>query len=115
MREFTTSAKTAQNETGRKLPDVPFTLDGVQMTCRAPKDAQLAYLLAAASSSRSQEDQVAAVLDFFEQALDPASLRVFRRRLLNTDDEFDFSDAMRIFEAVCEEWSGRPSGSGSAS
>lgn len=112
MREFTTSARTAQRG-AEKLPDVPFTLDGVKMTCRAPKDAQLAYLLAAASSSRSQEDQVAAVLDFFEQSLDPASLRVFRRRLLDTDDDFDFSDAMKIFEGVCEEWSGRPTGSGS--
>jgi hypothetical protein len=115
MREFTTSARTAQSDTGQKLPDVPFKLDGVQMTCRAPKDAQLAYLLAAASSSRSQEDQVAAVLDFFEQSLDPVSLRIFRRRLLNTDDDFDFAHAMAIFEGVCEEWSGRPPGSGSAS
>jgi hypothetical protein len=114
MREFTTSAKAAQSTDG-KLPDVPFRLDGVEMVCRAPKDAQLAYLLAAASSSRAQEDQVAAVLDFFEQTLDPAGLRVFKRRLLSTDDEFDFSDAMRIFEGVCEEWSGRPTGSGSGS
>ncbi|WP_148086530.1 hypothetical protein [Micromonospora sp. HM5-17] len=115
MREFTTSAKAAQSSDGGRLPDVPFKLDGVEMVCRAPKDAQLAYLLAAASSSRAQEDQVAAVLDFFEQTLDPAGLRVFKKRLLSTDDEFDFSDAMRIFEYVCEVWSGRPTGSGSGS
>jgi hypothetical protein len=114
MREFTTSARTAQSDGGRKLPDVTFKLDGVQMTCRAPKDAQLAYLLAAASSGRAQEDQVAALLDFFEQTLDPASLRVFKRRLLDTTDEFDFGDAMGIFEYVCEEWSGRPTGSANA-
>ncbi|MEU1757323.1 hypothetical protein ABZ436_32400 [Micromonospora matsumotoense] len=99
----------------KKLPDVPFKLDGVEMVCRAPKDAQLAYLMAAASSSRTEADQVAAVLDFFEQTLDPKSLAVFRKRLLNTDDEFDFTDAMGIFQHVCEEWSGRPTGSGSAS
>ena len=113
MREFTTSAKTAQSDDGKKLPDVPFRLDGVDMVCRAPKDAQLAYLLAAASSSRSEADQVAAVLDFFEQTLDPASLAVFKKRLLNTSDDFDFSQAMEIFEHVCEQWSGRPTGSGS--
>lgn len=110
MREFTTSAKTARSG---GLPDVAFAIDGVAMTCRAPKTAQLAYLIAAASSGRSQEDQVAAVLDFFEQTLDPAGLRVFRRRLLDTGDGFDFDDAMGIFTYVCEEWSGRPSGSGS--
>ncbi|WFE47627.1 hypothetical protein [Verrucosispora sp. WMMD1129] len=116
MREFTTSARTAQaNDGGKKLPDVPFKLDTVEMVCRAPKDAQLAYLMAAASSSRTEADQVAAVLDFFEQTLDPASLVVFRRRLLNTTDSFDFADAMAIFEYVCEEWSGRPTGSGSDS
>ncbi|MDG4796956.1 hypothetical protein [Micromonospora sp. WMMD1082] len=114
MREFTTSAKTA-TDSGRKLPDVKFKLDTVEMTCRAPKDAQLAYLIAAASQSRTEADQVAAVLDFFEQTLDPASLAVFRRRLLNTTDSFDFPDAMAIFEHVCEEWSGRPTGSGSDS
>lgn len=116
MREFTTSAKAAQaTGDGSKLPDIKFRLDKVEMTCRAPKDAQLAYLMAAASSSRSEADQVAAVLDFFEQVLDPVSLRVFRRRLLDTTDEFDFGDAMAIFEYVCEEWSGRPTGSGSGS
>ncbi|MFD0783840.1 hypothetical protein ACFQZ8_07920 [Micromonospora azadirachtae] len=116
MREFTTSAKVAKQDGGqKKLPDVPFKLDGVEMVCRAPKDAQLAYLMAAASSSRTEADQVAAVLDFFEQTLDPKSLAVFRKRLLNTDDEFDFTDAMGIFTHVCEEWSGRPTGSGSAS
>ena len=111
MREFTTGTKTAADN-GRRLPPVEFVLDSVKMTCRAPKDAQLAYLVAAASSNRSEQDQVAAVLDFFEQTLDPASLMVFRRRLLNTDDLFDFDDAMQIFEAVCEEWSGHPTGSG---
>jgi hypothetical protein len=110
VREFTTSTRTAQ---AGGLPNVTFKLDGVQMVCRAPKNAQLAYLIAAASSGRSQEDQVASVLDFFEQTLDPPSLRVFRRRLLNTDDDFDFDDAMGIFAYVCEEWSGRPSGSAS--
>ncbi|SCG15532.1 hypothetical protein GA0070610_1766 [Micromonospora echinofusca] len=116
MREFTTSAKVAQQAgDGNKLPDVKFKLDKVEMTCRAPKDAQLAYLVAAASTSRTQEDQVAAVLDFFEQTLDPMSLRVFRKRLLDTDDEFDFSDAMGIFTHVVEEWSARPTGSGSDS
>jgi hypothetical protein len=114
MREFTTSAKTAKaSGDGKKLPDVPFKLDDVAMVCRAPKDAQLAYLMAAASSNRSEADQVAAVLDFFEQTLDPPSLLVFRKRLLNTDDDFDFTDAMAIFQHVCEEWSGRPTGSGS--
>lgn len=111
MREFTTSAKTVQ---AGGLPDVTFLLDGVQMVCRAPKNAQLAYLIAAASSGRNQEDQVAGVLDFFEQALDPPSLRIFRRRLLDSDDAFDFDDAMGIFTYVCEQWSGRPSGSASA-
>ena len=81
----------------------------------APKDAQLAYLIAETSTSRTQEDQVAAVLDFFEQTLDPASLRVFRKRLLSPDDDFDFSEAMQIFEYVYEEWAGRPTGSGSDS
>lgn len=111
MREFTTSTRVAA-DTGRRLPAVEFILDGVPMVCRAPKDSQVAYLVAAASSNRSEQDQVAAVLDFFEQTLDPASLVVFRRRLLRTDDDFDFPDAMRIFEYVCEQWSGRPTGSG---
>jgi hypothetical protein len=115
MREFTTSAKVAQSSGGVKLPDVKFTLDKVAMVCRAPKDAQLAYLMAAASTSRSEADQVAAVLDFFEQTLDPPSLAVFKRRLLSTDDGFDFTDAMQIFQHVCEEWSARPTGSGSDS
>ncbi|MEU8333423.1 hypothetical protein ACFYPX_09165 [Micromonospora zamorensis] len=115
MREFTTSAKVAESGDAKKLPDVKFKLDKVKMVCRAPKDAQLAYLMAAASSSRTEADQVAAVLDFFEQTLDPPSLAVFKRRLLNTNDEFDFTDAMAIFQHVCEEWSARPTGSGSDS
>ncbi|MET8352639.1 hypothetical protein [Micromonospora sp. NPDC005206] len=115
MKEFTTSAKAAASGDGNKLPDVKFKLDKQKMVCRAPKDAQLAYLMAAASSSRTEADQVAAVLDFFEQTLDPPSLAVFKKRLLNTNDEFDFSDAMAIFQHVCEEWSARPTGSGSDS
>lgn len=117
MREFTTSARVAQQSDGggKRLPDVPFKLDGVEMVCRAPKDAQLAYLMSAASASRSEVDQVAAVLDFFEQTLDRKSLAVFKRRLLDTDDSFEFTDAMAIFTHVCEEWSGRPTGSGSDS
>ncbi|MFI5493586.1 hypothetical protein [Actinoplanes sp. NPDC051859] len=111
MREFTTSTKVA-SDTGARLPAVEFVLDGVQMVCQAPKNAQVAYLVAAASSHRSEQDQVAAVLDFFEQTLDPASLMVFRRRLLNTRDDFDFEHAMQIFEYVCEQWSGSPTGSG---
>jgi hypothetical protein len=111
MREFTTASRTSA-DTGVRLPPVPFVLDGVAMMCRAPKNAQLAYLVAASSSNRSEQDQVAAVLDFFEQTLEPESLRVFRSRLLKTDDDFDFADAMRIFEYVCEEWSGGPTGSG---
>jgi hypothetical protein len=111
MREFTTSTKTAADN-GTRLPAVPFVLDGITMQCRAPKNAQLAYLVAAASSNRSEQDQVAAVLDFFEQTLEPASLAVFRRRLLKIDDDFDFDDAMAIFEYVCEQWSGGPTGSG---
>lgn len=115
MKEFTTSAKVAESGAERKLPDIKFKLDKVKMVCRAPKDAQLAYLMAAASSSRTEADQVAAVLDFFEQTLDAPSLAVFKKRLLDTNDEFDFSDAMAIFGHVCEEWSGRPTGSGSDS
>lgn len=115
MREFTTSARVAESGDDKKLPDVKFKLDKVKMVCRAPKDAQLAYLMAAASSSRTEADQVAAVLDFFEQTLDPPSLAVFKRRLLSTNDDFDFSDAMAIFQHVCEEWSARPTGSGSDS
>jgi hypothetical protein len=111
MRTFTTATKTAADN-GQRLPPVDFVLDDVKMTCRGAKNAQVAYLVAAASSTRSEQDQVAAVLDFFEQTLDPASLTVFRRRLLNTDDTFDFDDAMAIFEHVCEQWSGRPTGSG---
>ncbi|MEU5565485.1 hypothetical protein [Micromonospora musae] len=71
-------AKQAGGE--KKLPDVPFKLDGAEMVCRTPKNAQLAYLMAAASSNRSEADQVA-VLDFFEQTLDPKSLAVFRKRV----------------------------------
>lgn len=116
MKEFTTSAKVAQQPDGaRKLPDVPFKLDGVEMVCRAPKDAQLAYLMAAGSAGRTEADQVAAVLDFFEQTLEPGSLAIFKRRLLSTNDSFEFSDAMAIFQHVCEEWSARPTGSGSGS
>ena len=115
MREFTTSVRAVDAGGGTGLPDVAFKLDGTAMTCRAPKQAQLAYLIAAAAAGRSQQDQVAAILDFFEQTLDDPSLRVFKRRLLDSNDPFDFTDAMAIFEHVCKEWAGRPPGSASAS
>lgn len=111
MREFTTAARVVQaakKNDGEQLPDVPFKLDGDEYLARGPKGTQLAYLMAGASSYKTDADRIASLLDFFEEVLiEPGKARL-RRRMLDRDDPLDLDDVVPVFEHLIETWGGRP-------
>lgn len=110
IKQFETAvkAKREPKEGEVQLEDLDFELDGVKYVVSAPKDAQLAWLVAAGSAHRSDADRVAALLDFFEQALQEPGRSRFRERMLNPKDLLDLAKCIEIFEWMLGKWGGRP-------
>jgi hypothetical protein len=107
VKEFSSSARVRSGDRP-VLEDLPFTLDGVEYTLRAPKESQLAFLFASSAASRSSSDRVAAILDFLESALVSPGDEILRARLLDPNDDLDLDAIMEIMTWAMETWSGRP-------
>ena len=88
MREFSTAGRKAPEAFENAAP-IEFTIDGEEFTAYPPTPGQVAMLMVA-------------------QAM-------FRRRLMDRDDPFDFYMVEEIVEGLIEEWSDRPTQPSSAS
>lgn len=115
MKEFTSSVRGRADSAGPELKPLSFSLDGVDFTLRAPKRTQLAFLIATASSSRSDADRIAAMLDFIEATLAPPGNEIIRNRLLSNEDQLELDTIVEVFNWALEEWTGRPPTSAAAS
>lgn len=114
MREFVTAARQAPSALEGAEP-IEFVVDGETFMAYPPTTGQLAMLVASQAKNREVPDTVAAVIDFLDGILDEHAQVVFRKRLMDRDDPFDFDTVNWIVENLIEEWGGRPTTSPSGS
>lgn len=114
MREFKTAGRRVQPAIEGAEP-ITFKIDGDEFTAYPPSAGQMAIMLASQADSRDVTENVAGVIDFLDGLLDDDAKEVFRRRLLDRDDPFDFDMVNEIMEGLMEEWSARPTKSPSVS
>jgi len=115
VKEFTSSVASHAADGTPKLPELPFLLDGEDYVMRPPKNSQMAYIMAAQASGRTDADRVAAMLDFLEATLVEPGRERLRTRMLDSDDPLDLDVVEQIIEWAMQEWSGRPPTSPSVS
>lgn len=115
MREFKTAARKAAPTIFDDAEPIEFTIDGETFTAYPPSSGQMALLVAAQADSRDVSESMAAIIDFLDGILDEDAQAMYRRRLLDRDDPFDFDTVNDIVEGLIEEWSARPTKSPSAS
>lgn len=116
MKAFTTAAKAANHE--RELPigpPVEFEYDDRKCTANAPTGPQLAVFLAAFSDTAEAQVSVTDTINFFHGRFAREDASYFKKRLLDPNDAFEFEEIVEIITYLLEEWSGRPTGSPSAS
>lgn len=109
MREFFTAVRD-EDEVVDESSQVVMTLDGVELVFNEPSSGQLAMMMAMGSRKL---DMTAAgdFIHLFIELADYDTQRHLRQRLLDRDDTFDLESEGGIFdlwEALTEEWSGRP-------
>lgn len=115
MKEFTTAARRSVPSAIEGAEPIQFTVDGEEFTAYPPSAGQLALLMAGQAKNREVEESVAAIIDFLDGILDEHAQEVFRRRMLDRNDPFDFDNVEAIMEGLVEEWSARPTQSSSDS
>jgi len=115
VREFTTAARRSAPSVIDGAEPIEFKVDGETYTAYPPSPGQLALLIAAQAKNREPEESIAAVIDFLDGILDEDAQAMFRRRLLDRNDPFDFDNVEQIMEGLIEEWSARPTSPPSAS
>jgi hypothetical protein len=115
LREFKTAARKAAPAVFDDAEPIEFSIDGETFTAYPPSPGQLAMLVAAQADSRDVSESMAAVIDFLDGILDEDAQAMYRKRLLDRTDPFDFDTVNEIVEGLIEEWSARPTKSPSAS
>jgi hypothetical protein len=108
LKQFKTGTTARKSTDEGALPVLEFKIDDDEYKTLSPKSSQLAYLIAAGSDSRNEADQVAGVLDFMEQVLDPTSRRRLRKRLLDSADKLELENVVDLMEWMIEQWGARP-------
>ena len=108
MKAFSTAGKHTSDDGFEGAEPLQFEVDGISFTAYPPTSAQFALFMASQASNRTMADQLAAVIDFFDGMLEEESQRLFRDRLLDRDDPFDFVMVQDIMEWLIEEWSANP-------
>lgn len=106
MREFVTAVNEAYEddvEEGQTL-----VLDGRDLTYYKPAEGQYMVFMASTSRHSPQNEQIAAVVNFFVELFDKDSQVYLVERLLDRDDPFGIDQINEILDALAEEWSGRP-------
>jgi hypothetical protein len=115
VKEFTTAARRAAPSAMEGAEPIQFTVDGQEFTAYPPTPGQLALLISAQAKNREPEESIASIIDFLDGILDENAQAMFRKRILDRDDPFDFDTVEQIMEGLIEEWSARPTSSPSAS
>jgi hypothetical protein len=115
VREFKTAARQAAPSAFDDADPIQFSVDGEEFTAFPPSPGQMAMLVSAQAKSRDVTESVAAIIDFLDGILDEDAQAMFRTRLLDRTDPFDFDSVEEIVEGLIEEWSARPTMSSSAS
>lgn len=108
MKEFVTAGRRSKNSVFDNAEPVTFKVDDDEFTAYPPTEGQMALMMAAQANNRETSDHVAGVIDFFDGLLDEETQKIFRERLMDRDDPFDFDLVQEIMESLIEEWSGRP-------
>lgn len=108
MKSFSTAGKHTSDDGFEGAEPIQFELDGVTYTAYPPTGAQFALFMASQASHASQADGIAAIIDFFDGMLEPETQRIYRERLVDRDDPFDFDTVQEILEFLIEEWSANP-------
>jgi hypothetical protein len=114
-REFKTAARKTKPTVFDDAEPLTFSIDGEEFTAYPPSAGQMAMLIAAQADSRDASESIAAIIDFLDGILDEDAQAMYRRRLLDREDPFDFDTVNDIVEGLVEEWSARPTKSPSAS
>jgi hypothetical protein len=115
MREFVTAVQTMENDQGTEEEPNEFSLDGVLCQFYQPQDGQVAVLMASTGKHSSEQEQVAAFINFFVGVLDDDTHTYIVSKLLNRKDPFGLAEVQEILEYMMEVWSGNPTQSFSAS
>jgi hypothetical protein len=115
MREFVTAVQTMENEQEEEELPNEFALDGVLCKFYQPQDGQVAVLMASTGKHSSEQEQVAAFINFFVGVLDDDTHTYIVSKLLNRKDPFGLAEVQEILEYMMEVWSGNPTQSFSAS
>jgi hypothetical protein len=106
--EFKTAARRSAPSALEGAKPIQFTIDGDEFTAYPPTPGQMAMLVAAQADSREVPESIAAVIDFLDGLFDDEAKDMYRKRLLDRDDPFDFDTVNEIVEGLLEEWSARP-------
>lgn len=115
MREFNTAARRTAPTIIDGAKPIEFKVDGDVFVAYPPSPGQMALLVAAQADSRDVTTSMAAIIDFLDGLFDEEGRAMYRRRLMDRDDDFDFDTVNDIVEGLIEEWSGRPTKPSSAS
>lgn len=115
MREFTTAARKSAPTFIEDAQPIEFVIDGETFTAYPPSPGQMAMLIAAQADSRDVSESMAAIIDFLDGILDEDAQAMYRKRLMDRNDPFDFDTVNEIVEGLVEEWSARPTKSPSVS
>jgi hypothetical protein len=115
MREFVTAVQTMENDQGTEEEPNEFSLDGVLCQFYQPQDGQVAVLMASTGKHSSEQEQVAAFINFFVGVLDDDTHTYIVSKLLDRKDRFGLAEVQEILEHMMEVWSGNPTQSFSAS
>lgn len=113
-KSFAVAVKRADEEPVEALA---FNVEGTdqELYIRPPKEGQIALVMSVMGGYAEGSDQVATVINVFMNMLDEDSAGVIKRRLLDTDDDFDLEDVMEILQWAVEEAAARPTQSSPAS
>lgn len=115
MREFVTAVEALEDEGQEEETPNEFSLDGVLCKFYKPVDGQVAVLMASTGRHSSEQEQVAAFINFFVGVLDDQTHQYIVAKLLDRKDRFGLAEVQQITEHMMEVWSGNPTQSFSAS
>ena len=105
MREFVTAVDEAF-----EADDEGYTLklDGRELRYFKPAEGHYMVFMASTGRHSTQQDQVAAVTNFFVELFDEDSQQYLVERLLSRTDPFGIENINEIMDAMVEDWFGRP-------
>lgn len=114
MREFVTAVREAHEPTEVDKGET-LVLDGKELRYYKPVEGQYMMFMAMTGRHSTNNDQVAAVVNFFMGLFDKESQDYLVDRLMNREDPFGIEMINEILDEMTEEWAGRPTQPSTAS